>query len=109
MRTFLHKVSKKECVCPYYTMKDRVAGADLVFMPYNYLLDEKIRENFKISFENTILIFDEGHNIPSVCEDSSSFSIGGLQLEKVLIELAEFQDVKSQAKEVATESKDEDV
>ena len=45
-------------------MKDRVAGADLVFMPYNYLLDEKIREKFDISFENTILINDEGHNIP---------------------------------------------
>ena len=60
----LHKFAKKEAVCPYYGMKDRIAGADLVFMPYNYLIDEKIRENFKISFENAILIFDEGHNIP---------------------------------------------
>lgn len=60
----LHMYAKREAVCPYYGMKDRVAGADLVFMPYNYLIDEKIRENFKISFENAILIFDEGHNIP---------------------------------------------
>lgn len=45
-------------------MKDRIGGADIIFMPYNYLIDEKIRENFKIAYENTILIFDEGHNIP---------------------------------------------
>jgi Rad3-related DNA helicase len=32
-------------------------------MPYNYLIDEKIRENFEISYDNAIIIFDEAHNI----------------------------------------------
>jgi regulator of telomere elongation helicase 1 len=65
----LHKAAKKECFCPYFAMRDRLAGADVVFMPYNYLIDEKIRENFELNIENSVVIFDEGHNIPSVCED----------------------------------------
>ena len=32
-------------------------------MPYNYLIDEKIRENFEINYNNSIIIFDEAHNI----------------------------------------------
>ena len=45
-------------------MKERVDEADLVFMPYNYLLDPKVRENFKLDYENSVIIFDEGHNVP---------------------------------------------
>ena len=47
----LHNIGKKKGICPYFAMKDRAAGADIVFMPYNYLIDDKIRENFDINFE----------------------------------------------------------
>ena len=57
-------MAEKDVSCPYYAMKDRVKGADVVFMPYIYLLDEDIRKNLEIDFENSVLIFDEGHNIP---------------------------------------------
>jgi len=70
-------------------MKDRAAGADVVFMPYNYLIDDKIRENFEISFKNSIIIFDEAHFITSSCEDVASFSIESTNLEKVIMELTE--------------------
>ncbi len=42
---------------------DRAAGADIVFMPYNYMLDSTIRDNFCINLERSIIIFDEAHNI----------------------------------------------
>ena len=57
-------MAEKDVFCAYYAMKDRVKGADVVFMPYIYLLDEDIRKNLEIDFENSVLIFDEGHNIP---------------------------------------------
>ena len=71
----LHKQGKQKCICPYFAMKDRAGGADVVFMPYNYIIDEKIRENFEINFKNSVIIFDEAHNIPQSCEDVASFSI----------------------------------
>ena len=42
-------------------------------MPYNYLVDSKIRDNYKIDFENSIIIIDEAHNIERVAEDVASF------------------------------------
>jgi Rad3-related DNA helicase len=44
-------------------------------MPYNYLVDSKIRDNYKIEFSNSIIIIDEAHNIERVAEDVASFDI----------------------------------
>ena len=44
-------------------------------MPYNYLIDPKIRENFKVNYENAIIIMDEAHNVERVAEDVASFEI----------------------------------
>ena len=90
-------------------MKDRAAGADIVFMPYNYLVDEKIRENFDINFKNAVIIFDEAHNITQSCEEVSSFSVDTNSLEKVITELRELQDVKSQNTDLELLSKDEGI
>jgi len=40
----------------------------MILMPYNYLLDPKIRNYFwnKINFNNSLILFDEGHNITKV-------------------------------------------
>lgn len=73
--------------CPYFAMKDRIMGADIVFMPYNYLIDEKIRENFELNFEDSCIIFDEAHNVAQCAEDVTSFEIKSKQLDGVIIEL----------------------
>ena len=71
----IHNQAIKYQYCPYYNVKDRASAADLIFMPYNYLIDEKIRENFSVDWENSIIIFDEAHNCAPVSEDVSSFEI----------------------------------
>lgn len=59
--------------CPYYMAKAKSDfNTSLIFMPYNYVLDPSIRRTLKLNLENTIVIFDEGHNIERVCEDSMS-------------------------------------
>jgi hypothetical protein len=51
--------------CPYYLSRELMAaGAEILFMPYNYLIDKKHRETLKgVSWANTVLIFDEAHNL----------------------------------------------
>ena len=60
----LHKIAENMNICPYYGNKDRVNGADIIFMPYNFLIDPKIREIFEFNYKNSIIIFDEAHNVP---------------------------------------------
>ena len=74
-------------MCPYYLQKNRVEFADIILMPYNYLIDAKIRENFKIDYANSIIIIDEAHNVGKVSEDVASFEINIQMLGSVLAEL----------------------
>lgn len=61
--------------CPYYTSRELLGEADLVFMPYNYLLDKKTRGSSLLSFKDAIVIFDEAHNVESSCYDAVSCEI----------------------------------
>jgi Rad3-related DNA helicase len=46
-------------ICPYYLQKSKAGCSDLILMPYNYLLDDKIREMYNIDFSNSLVIIDE--------------------------------------------------
>uniref|UniRef100_A0A8C1R5P6 Regulator of telomere elongation helicase 1 n=1 Tax=Cyprinus carpio TaxID=7962 RepID=A0A8C1R5P6_CYPCA len=46
-------------VCPYYLSRSLKQHADVIFMPYNYLLDP----NINIFLKGAVVIFDEAHNI----------------------------------------------
>ena len=105
----LHEVGKRGMICPYFANKDRVSGADIIFMPYNYLIDEKIRENFDIRYENSCIIFDEAHNVAQCSEDVTSFELKGKLLEGVILELQKLQDERGLNDERQWDSSEEDV
>lgn len=69
------RIGKKLKCCPYYASKELMQNADIVFMPYNYLLDPKIRKANKVDLNNTIIILDEAHNVEKMCEESASTQI----------------------------------
>ena len=71
----LINISKEKTMCPYFSSRELLKQADIIFMPYNYLIDSKLRKTQSISLENAIVIFDEAHNIEKVCEESYSFEI----------------------------------
>ena len=60
-------------VCPYYASRDMSEQAQIVFSPYNYLIDPRVRQSMKIPINDNIIILDEAHNI----EDSARESAGG--------------------------------
>ena len=54
-------------------------------MPYNYLIDYHIRKQFDPNnYENSIIIFDEAHNVTKVAEEASSYDIKENDLIQVM-------------------------
>lgn len=83
--------------CPYYTSRELLSEADLVFMPYNYLLDKKTRGSSLLSFKDAIIIFDEAHNVESSCYEAVSCEISSddlIQSEKELDHCLELVDTQ---------------
>ena len=105
----LHKHAHERTFCPYFLNKDRVQAADLIFMPYNYLIDEKIRENYEVQYANSAILIDEAHNIAQVAEDVASFEIKDSQLKRVVEELAELVEIQSMNADRLYDSKKEDI
>lgn len=69
----LFKFGKASQCCPYYaSRKIAESKASIVFMPYNYLLDLSIQKTVKLKVNDSIVIFDEGHNIESALKESAS-------------------------------------
>ncbi|XP_023015854.2 regulator of telomere elongation helicase 1 homolog [Leptinotarsa decemlineata] len=61
--------------CPFYMAKELKQQADIVFMPYNYLLDPVIRKVMAIQLSDAVVILDEAHNVEKICEESASLQI----------------------------------
>ena len=63
-------------ICPYEVSKKLVKKARVVIAPYIYLFDPFLREKMSewgfYSFDRTILIVDEAHNLPEYCRSIMS-------------------------------------
>jgi Rad3-related DNA helicase len=44
-------------------------------VPYNYILTPSIRKKLPLKIEDSILIFDEAHNLERTCEEIMSFKL----------------------------------
>ncbi|KAK2493573.1 hypothetical protein MC885_018022 [Smutsia gigantea] len=92
----LVKSGNRHKLCPYYLSRNLRQQADIIFMPYNYLLDAKVlvtlplgcpssslplfpllksRRAHSIDLKGTVVIFDEAHNVEKMCEESASFDL----------------------------------
>uniref|UniRef100_A0ABM5G554 Regulator of telomere elongation helicase 1 n=1 Tax=Pogona vitticeps TaxID=103695 RepID=A0ABM5G554_9SAUR len=71
----LVKNGSKHRVCPYYLSRTLKQQADIIFMPYNYLLDSKSRRAHNIDLKGAVVILDEAHNVERLCEEMASFDL----------------------------------
>ena len=72
----LKQFAAKKGVCPYFLARHAMQQAHLVVYSYHYLLDPKIAELVSKDLpKNTIVVFDEAHNIDNTCIDSMSVKI----------------------------------
>ncbi|GJQ84726.1 hypothetical protein Trydic_g21131 [Trypoxylus dichotomus] len=75
--------------CPYYMAKELKHESDIVFMPYNYLLDPKAKRALGIELYDNIIILDEAHNVEKMCEDSASIQIKSTDITLCIEEVTE--------------------
>lgn len=90
-------------LCPYF-LSQSIAhhSANVIFTPYNYLLEQL----GGISIENAIVIFDEGHNIESACEEAGSGSVTSFALKNLAAGLDQIVEYIEEGNLVAPEGVD---
>lgn len=78
---------RRNSACPYYIAKDQQAIADIVFVPYNYIIDPLIRRSLTVDLQGAVVIIDEAHNLESVANDAASFDISSQELKVCLTQI----------------------
>ncbi len=63
--------------CPWFLSRaaTMAESCDILFIPYNYLMDRHIRQSLDVDWANDVLIVDEAHNMPDVCSNAMSFEL----------------------------------
>lgn len=69
------KEGRKRKCCPYFLTRELKQTADIVFMPYNYLLDPKSRKSQGIDLKDNVILLDEAHNVEKTCEEAASLEV----------------------------------
>lgn len=96
----LVKAGQKMKCCPYFLSKELKQNADITFMPYNYLLDPKMRKAQGIDLKNNIVLLDEAHNVEKMCEESASLEISSTDVAICIDEITTvMQDIANEVTE----------
>ncbi|CAL4225614.1 unnamed protein product, partial [Meganyctiphanes norvegica] len=98
------QLGRKKNFCPYFTARELMATAEIVFCPYNYLVDPSIRKAMMINLKGQIVILDEAHNIEDSAREAASCKLeqeGLLEARNELEKLANHDFKKYQCEELA--------
>lgn len=85
----LVQLGNKHRACPYYMARELKTGADIIFMPYNYLLDSKSRKANSVDISGSIILFDEAHNLEKTCEEAASFDLTSFDIASCIEDVAQ--------------------
>ncbi|KAF7792985.1 hypothetical protein EIP86_004090 [Pleurotus ostreatoroseus] len=63
-------------LCPYFLVRRMMPFVDIIIYSFHYLLDPKVAEQVsKEMSKDSIVVFDEAHNIDNVCIESLSIDL----------------------------------
>jgi Fanconi anemia group J protein len=83
----LKVVGERIKACPYFGSRALAEQAELIFCPYNYLLDPLIRPSMQIQLDNAIVILDEAHNIEDMAREVAGCEVTNGHLKSMLQEI----------------------
>lgn len=79
----LKKWGQERGWCPYYLTRQAINHANILVFNYQYMLDPKVAKMVSKELEaESIIVFDEAHNIDSVCIEALSVTINDRGLEQ---------------------------
>ncbi|VDM52808.1 unnamed protein product [Angiostrongylus costaricensis] len=97
-------VATGQKVCPFFRCRQVQERAELVLLPYNYIVDPQLRKLHKIDLAGSIVIFDEAHNLENICEDVTSVEISSIHIALAIQELKDaIQCLQNEIEEKASE------
>lgn len=72
----LRNYGKEQGMCPYFLARHAIQNAKIIVYSYCYVLDPKIADIVSKEIpRNTVVVFDEAHNIDNVCIESMSVKL----------------------------------
>lgn len=99
----LQKWGRSRGWCPYYLTRQAINHANILVFNYQYMLDPKVAKMVSKELEaESIIVFDEAHNIDSVCIEALSVTINDRGLEQATRSLGRLSSEVSRLK--ATDS-----
>lgn len=86
-------VGTKRGLCPYFGARAILEQANVIFCPYNYILDPVTRSQMKINIKDSIIIIDEAHNAEDVCRNAltKSYTLDDIKLSVANLKLLKNQ------------------
>ena len=95
----LQKWGKEKGWCPYFLTRRAINHANILVFNYQYMLDPKVAKMVSAELEaESIIVFDEAHNIDSVCIEALSVDIHDRSLEQATRSLGRLSSEVSRVK-----------
>ncbi|EPB80517.1 DNA repair helicase [Ancylostoma ceylanicum] len=97
-------IGRRHSMCPFYRCRQMQETAELVLLPYNYIIDPHLRKIHKVDLSGSIVIFDEAHNLESVCESVVSVEFSSINIAMAIEELKDaIETLRSETEELRSE------
>ncbi|KAJ8601876.1 hypothetical protein CTAYLR_002699 [Chrysophaeum taylorii] len=69
--------------CPYFVARHAITHANVIVYNYQYMLDPKVAGMVTRELEaESVVVFDEGHNIDNICIEALSVELDARKLER---------------------------
>ncbi|OUM58708.1 hypothetical protein PIROE2DRAFT_34546, partial [Piromyces sp. E2] len=76
--------------CPYYGSRSASKMAQIITLPYNLLIQKSSREALGLDLKDSIIIFDEAHNIIDTITNTYSFMLDSNMIDRAISDINEY-------------------
>lgn len=77
-------------ICPYYASRGSLTSAEIITLPYQFLLLQSTRESLGIDLKNSVVVIDEAHNLIDTVNAIHSSEVSLQDLQSVRIGLTNY-------------------